>query len=121
MEKTIGDKIKELLEVRDITPAELSRRSHISTGLLADYINNRRTGMTVATLQRLAKALGIHPAYFIEDDTLGPADIMPHLTDEERSFVLSKDNLPWLKLSKEAFEKGLTPEKIRQIINIMSE
>ncbi len=119
--KTIGDKIKELLEIRGMNQADLAKRCEMSSGLISEYINNKRTGMNVVTLQKISKALGIHASYFLEDEVIGPADILPHLTEEERDFVLNKKSLPWLKVTQEAERKGLTPEKIRQMVDIMSE
>lgn len=121
MEKTIGDKINELLELRDINRAELARQTDISTGHLSDICNNKKTSVTIDTLKRISDALHIHPAYFLEEHALGPADILPHFTEDERSFLLHQKSLPWVKLSREAYEKGLSPEKIKQIIKIMSE
>jgi transcriptional regulator with XRE-family HTH domain len=119
--KTIGDKINELLRLRDLNRADLARLTDISTGHLSDICNNKKTSVTIDTLRRIAEALQIHPAYFLEDHALGPADILPHYSDEQRKFLLSQKSLPWVKLSQEAYEKGLSPEKIREIIRIMSE
>lgn len=118
---TIGDKIKELLEIRGMTQSELSKQSGISSGLISEYVSNKRTEMTVNTLRRIAETLRIHPAYFLEDDTIGPADMLPHLTEEEREFVLNRQKLPWVKIAHAADKKGLAPAKIRQIIDIILE
>lgn len=117
----IGGKIKELLSIRGISQAELARRSGISTGLISEYVNAKRDDMTVTTLKRLADALGIHPAYLIEEPTIGPADILPHLTGEQRDFILSRESLPWIKVSQEADKTGITPEKMQSIIKLILE
>ena len=122
MEKTLGDKINEILEIRQMTRADLARLSDLSTGLLSDICNNHRVSVTVDTLRKIAKALNIHPAYFLEEEAVGPADILPHLTEEQRKFVLDpKRSLPWIGISEEADRKGMSPDKIRQIIKIVSE
>ena len=116
-EKTIGDKINELLKIRDIKQADLHRLSDLSTGLISDLCNNRRTSVSIETLRKIATALRIHPAYFLEERTIGPADILPHLTEEQIAFIQKKGALPWIDLNKYAEEKGLTPERIRQAID----
>lgn len=121
MDKTVGDKICELLQIRGMTKAELSRISGISTGLLSDICSNKRTSIMLDTAQRIAKALGIHPAFFFEEDTVGPADLLSHMTDDQKEFVLTTNALPWIKLSKEASEKGISPDKIKKIIDIVME
>ena len=122
MDKTIGDKINELLEIRDMKQMDLARATGISSGHISDLCNNKKTSVMVDTLQKIARALNIHSAYFLEDDTIGPADILPHLTEEQREFVLDpKRSLPWIGISEEADRKGMSPDKIRQIIKIVSE
>ena len=121
MSKTIGDKINEILELKGINRAELARLTDISTGHLSDICNNRKTSVMVDTLKKIADALNISPAYFLEDHTFGPSDILPHFNEEERKFLINKNSLPWVKVSQEAYEKGLSPDKIRQIIKLMSE
>ena len=120
--RTLGDKINELLRLRDMSQSQLAKDADMSRGVLSEICNNKRSSVTIDTLKKIAKALKIHPAYFLEDEAVGPADIMPHLTDEQRDFILnSNKSLPWIKLSQEADAKGLTPDKIRQIIRIMSD
>lgn len=118
---SIGSKIKELLGIRGMNQAALARKSGISTGLISEYISGKRPDMTVTTLKKIADALGIHPAYLIEELTIGPADILPHLTVEQREFVLSKESLPWIKVSQEAEKTGITPEKMQSIIKLILE
>jgi transcriptional regulator with XRE-family HTH domain len=121
-EKTLGQKVNELLAIRDMKPADLHRATGLSTGLISDICNDKRTSVTIDTLRKLAKALNIHPAYFLEDRTVGPADILPHLTDEQRRFVLDpKRSLPWLGVGLEAEKLEITAKKIQEIIKIMSE
>ena len=119
--KSIGDKINELLELKEMTQADLARLAGVSTGHLSDICTNKKTSLTVNTLKLIADALHIGTAYFLEDNVVGPADFLPHFDEDERKFLLSQKSMPWVKLSKNAFEKGLNPEKIRQIISIMLE
>lgn len=119
--KTLGDKIMEILELRGMTQSELAKKANISKGVLNEICNNKRTSAMLDTVLKIAKALGIRAAYFIEDDTLGPAEILPHLTTAEKNFLIEKDNLPWIKLSQEAKKKGVNPERLRQLIDIMTE
>ena len=118
--KTLGEKIMEILEIRELSQSWLAKEASMSRGVLNEICNNKRTSVTVDTLKKIARALNIHPAYFLEDATVGPGDILPHLSKTEREFILNSKSLPWIKLSQEADSKGLTPDKIRQIIDIVS-
>ena len=121
MPKTIGDKINEILELRGMNRAELIRLTNISSGLMSDICNNKRTSVMVDTLKKIATALKVHPAYFLEDDTIGPKEILAHLPEEERTFVLDNESLPWLRLNVEAKGKGVSIDKMRQFVKLMSE
>ncbi len=95
--KTIGDKISEILKTKDMKQADLARRTGISTGLISAIINNQRTSVMVDTLQKIAKALSVPPAYFLEeDDTLSTPDILSSLSSLEQNLVSGAGNLPWM-------------------------
>lgn len=117
--KTIGDKIKELLELKDMSQGELARQSGLSKSLINMLVNNERTDVLLDTAKRIAKVFGIHPAFFFEEDILSPGEIFMHLTAEEKDFLINSNNLPWIKLSQSAAEKGLSPVQVREVIDIM--
>ncbi len=120
--KTVGDKINELLEVRGMRQADLARLTGISKGHLSDVCSNKKTSVMLDTIRKIAKALNIHPAYFLEEDTVGPSFILEHLTQAQRQLILDPERgLPWIKLSEKAAKKGLSPEKIERIINAIIE
>ena len=123
--KTIGEKLKEQLEIRGISQRELERLSGVPNSLINMLIQEKRTEVMTDTIKKLAKALGIHPAYFLDDDSkskkLGPEYMLPHMTDEQKDFVKQTNNLPWISLSKEAAEKGLSPESVKRVISTILE
>ncbi len=62
----ISIKVKELREQRGWTQAELAKRSGVSPVALNRLEKGRTKGVTFDTLQRLARALDVHPAVLIE-------------------------------------------------------
>ncbi len=139
--KTIGDKIREVLEAKDMKQADLVRATGISSGLISAIINNQRTSVMVDTLQKLSKALGVHSAYFLEGEPAGTPDILSTLSEEEQKLFGSEDS-PWMfsimlrdkkasslpsqekwaslrKLSKEAKEEGLPLDKVLEILDMI--
>ena len=112
----IRAKIREVLELRDMRPVDLARSSGVSAGLISDLLNGKRDGVTLNTATKLASALGVNVLYLVEDDTLGPAVILEHLSKEEQAFVMNKHNAPFIKLTKKAAKEGLTPEQLDFLI-----
>lgn len=48
------DKIKVILESRDMRPADLARAANVSQGLLSDLLNGRRDGLSLETVKRIS-------------------------------------------------------------------
>lgn len=115
----VAKKLKELMEIRMMTAADISRASGLSEASISAILKGKSTDPKLSTIEKLAKALRISPEYFFETNTFGPADLLSHMTPEERKIVLDDKYLPWVKLTKEAMDKGIPPETIRQLIHII--
>ena len=117
----LRDKIIELMEIRDIKSAELARIAKVSPGLLSEVMSGKREKVSDTTIEKLAKGLGIDKLYFLDADTLGPAEILSHLSEEERNFVLDPHAAPFIKLTREAAKNGLTPKQLDFLIKAILE
>ena len=62
----VGLRVRELREQRAWSQAELCRRSGIRQATLSAIENGQTKGIDFATLEKLAKALEVHPAVLIE-------------------------------------------------------
>jgi len=118
-DKSIGEKVKELLELRQMSQEELSKITGISVSTISKIVNDKKQDLKMSTIEKLAKALRINPDYFFVELTFGPKDLFEHLTQEERQFLLDEKNLPWLTLSIEAKEQGLTPKDVEEFIALL--
>lgn len=112
-------KLKEIMEIRDMTAADLSRASGLSEASISAILKGRSADPKLSTLEKIAKALRISMDYFREEDTLGPSDLLAHLEPDERKLVLDDQFLPWVKLTKEAIDEGIPPDVVEQIIRII--
>ena len=122
LNKSIGTKIEEMLRIRDMKPVDLAKLSGISPAIISRIISEKRDSITTDTLKKIAKALSIHPAYFLEDDVIGPEELLKHITNpKDREFILSQEGAMWVKLTREAAESGLSPDKIRKLIEILKD
>ena len=57
--KTIGDKIKKLIQEKDMTQEELARKADIPYATLLKIVNGSVQNPTVNTMQKLAVALDV--------------------------------------------------------------
>lgn len=57
--KTIGDKIKKLIQEKDMTQEELARKADIPYATLLKIVNGSVQNPTVNTMQKLAVALEV--------------------------------------------------------------
>ena len=61
-------RLAELLTEKDVTQAELVRRSGVSQVTVNSIANNRTTRVDLATLDALSRALGVAPGDLLERD-----------------------------------------------------
>ena len=119
--KSLGEKINDMLIIRDKKAVELANESGVSKSIISELISGKRSGASTETLKKLSKVLGVNVAYFIEDDVIGPAEILQHLSDEEKAFVIDENNVPFIKLSREAAKNGVTPKQLEYLIKAILE
>ena len=115
----LKEKISEMLEIRDMIPAELARNAKISPGLLSNILSGKRESVNIDTAKKMAKALGVHVLYLIEEEghTIGPTEILRHLPEKDRAFVINETSAPFIKLTARAAKEGLTPEQLDFLIS----
>jgi transcriptional regulator with XRE-family HTH domain len=81
LNKIIGNKIKYLRKINEITQVELKKElGFTSTGTISQ-VENGKKGLKLASLMKVAKIFGVHPAVLIS-----PVDI----TDYNDFIILSK-------------------------------
>lgn len=81
----IADKLKRLLEEKGITQYKLAQKSGIPQPQISDYIRGRY-GVSRATLEKLAQALGVSPSYFLEEEP--PKEYPPTSDVVEREYII---------------------------------
>ncbi len=118
--KTRGDKILELTRLRKMTLAELRRAADISRATMSRLINDPK-GYTPSdhTVEKIAAVLEVNPLYLKDDNVIGPEEIFPYLTGDDLKFFMDLKNLPFIKLTKEAAEKGISPEDLKKLVEIL--
>lgn len=87
-----GKKIKELRRKKNMTQQELAEKCGFTNSLLSK-IENGQTGSAVATLSRIASALGVTLAWLLQEDTSQPLVIMKK---EERQTVSAGEEKGYL-------------------------
>jgi len=64
LKETFGDRVREIRTSKQITQAELARRVGIHQPVLCDLEKGRHSA-TLATVERIASALGVTPSELI--------------------------------------------------------
>lgn len=95
--KSMGQKIKELRNKKDLTQQELADKMNVSISTISLYEGDKRKP-GISALARLGEALGVDPSYFVSEIKVGSeSDLSPRvakiardmesLTDEDINFV----------------------------------
>lgn len=114
------DKILELVKVRKMTLVQLRRAAGISRATMSRLINN--PGGYVPsddTIRKIAEVLEINPLYLMDENVVGPEDIFPYLTEDDLRFFMDLKNLPFIKLTKEMAQKGISPDDMKKLVEIL--
>lgn len=114
-------RLQEILEVRNMSQAELAKKSNVSPGLISEILSGKRKNVSLPTLKKIAKGVGIDVKFFLEPDIVGPREILGHLTEEEKLFVIDEENAPFIRLTAQAARKGLTPKQLEFLIRAVVE
>lgn len=83
---TLGDKLKRLVELNDVTQLRVSRETDINQGHLSDVMKNKRRSLPNKQLERLASFFGVPTVYFLSNsprDYIGA--VITHWTPEQRA------------------------------------
>jgi len=114
-------KLKKLRLLRKMSTTELSRISGIHQTTISALENNKHASPGIDTVERLAKALRVSPLYFFEERVRTPFDLASDLPSELSDFLLREESLPYLMLSKKAFENGISSMTIEQLLKVLQE
>ena len=95
---TIAERLKQALELRNMTAAELSRRTNITTASISHYINGRYTPKQDKIYQ-LSQALNVNPSWLMGLDV----SINEELTEERAR--LSTTYVPEKKLQERLLQE----------------
>lgn len=115
----LGDKIKSLREIRQMSTTDLAKATDLSQSYISALENKTRIDPTKSTIEKISKALRVPPAYFWDDDIVTPFDVLPEMPREVQQFMLDLDNMPYLQLSRLAKEEGITPEMLEGLLKTL--
>lgn len=118
---TIGQKLRKLRGLRKMTTVELSRVSGVHQTTISAIENGKHSSPGIDTIERIAKALRVSPLYFFEERVRTPFDLIEELPSGISEFLLTEESLPYLLLSKKAFENGISSKTIEQLLRVLHE
>lgn len=116
----IGDKLKKILKIKQMSQQELADKSGVSLAMVKALANNKRSNTTVQTLTRICEALEVPIIYFLAEDN-SPWDFMEHLPEELQSFVLDPLNIDYLRASCLAAKLQIPPDILHKSIYFLNE
>lgn len=119
-EKTRRDKILELLKLRKMTMADLRKEAGVSRATMSRLMNDPKGyAPSDHTIKKIAEVLEINPLYLKDENVIGPEEIFPYLTQDDLRFFMDLKNLPFIKLTKEIADKGISPEDMKKLVEIL--
>lgn len=113
----IGEKLRKLRERNGWTMADVEEMTGIRQPTLSSIETNKKQPRK-ATVERLSQLFKIDSLFFYLPESKLLDEVI-EVDEELKKFILKQDNLPYILVSKEAMEKGLSPETLRKMIELM--
>lgn len=105
-------KIRLLFKKRGMTPGQLTRAAGVSRATMSRIMRDHMP--SDETLKRIAAVLEVSPEYL-----RGGYTLPVHLTEDDILTLADTRNLTFLRLVREAADRGLCPEDLRKLIDII--
>lgn len=108
----ISSKLNILLKRRNLTPSELTKAANLSRATMSRIMRGHMPAED--TLSRIAAVLEVSPGYL-----KGGYTLPVHLTEEDVLTLADLRNLTFLRMVREAAERGLTAGDLRNLMGIL--
>lgn len=117
----LGHKLRQLRESKGMTQDELAEKLKKSRGYIGDIETGRRPNLREKTVKMFAVFFGVDSSFFYTENAYLLHDLTPHLSDEDRDFLLSLDATPYITLARELKDQKLTPDQVRAVIKAIKQ
>jgi transcriptional regulator with XRE-family HTH domain len=119
-DKTRKEKITDLVKIRNMTLGDLRRAAGLSRATMSRLLNEPEGySPSEETINKIAAVLEINPLYLKDENVIGPEEIFPYLTEDDLKFFMDLRNLPFIKLTRQMAEKGISPEDMKKLVDIL--
>lgn len=106
-------------KVRDMTLKELADKSGLSISYLSDA-ELGRSNMSIASLQKVAEALDVSPAYLLDNKIMSLRKIIEindvELPEDVVEFFATQEGLPYAMLAKDLHNESIDPTFLRELL-----
>lgn len=121
----LGKILKEIRLNKGLSAKELSQRSGVARSLISQLETGKRQSTGIDTICRLAKALEVSPANFLEDDPVQTPGInydssqKPANDNKYAPSIINEEIYPYFRLFQKAEKAGLSLILLEELIDII--
>jgi transcriptional regulator with XRE-family HTH domain len=121
----LGKILKEIRLNKGLSAKELSQQSGVARSLISQLETGKRQSTGIDTICRLAKALGVSPAIFIEIGSAQMSGInydrsgKPTNNINHTSYIVNEDIHSYFRLFQKAEKAGLSLILLEELIDII--
>lgn len=109
-------KIKSARESFGWSQRRLAEEAGLSFGYVG-MVESGRISPSLKALEKLAKALKVDSSFLLEKEPgMLPDQFKNHLSLKEKEFIAQQKNRPWITLSSELANEGVTPDEIKSLM-----
>lgn len=117
----LGHKLRRLREVMNLSTVNVEKLTGVPQSRLSEMENGQTKNPQQKTIERLCRGLKVNKEFFFIEDAQLPNDVLPNMSEDTLKFIMSGENIPYIKMSQKAKENGLSPETIEKIMALMTQ
>lgn len=115
----LGQKLKRIRRLRGLSTTQLAEKAGLSQSYISKLETGAKESPNLATIGKLATALGVKEEYFLYETAIMPQDAIDGLPDDMVEWLNRRDVLPYLNLAKELHGEKISPEKAQKLVNLI--
>ncbi len=116
-----GTRLKQLRTKKKLTQAGLGKILALRESTISCYESNKRKP-DLDIIKKIAEFFNVTTDYLLgrtdQPNVLSVDNFKDYLSPDEYEFVAQQKNVPWIELATEFAGQGLSPAKVRELIQL---
>lgn len=116
----IPERLARMMELRGLNVGQLALRAGVAEAEAQAALDGKLVNPDLGFVQAVARALRIPLDYLVSEEVLTPLDVLDNLSPDMVDWLLRQDAIPFLEITRQAQERGLSPETLQKMLDFFT-